>query len=204
MRRRSLHFHSVVVVVVVFFFPPSRAFDRRSRAGALTPADRSCLRYITRVMENIKFASRQLRALFESLWILLLRTAAENWPRFSLAPLDFNCWSRLSYQLHLFSVKMFFMSAVFLSFQLFVNHPIIFFFLSFFFFFTCYCCCRRRRCCLCIYPPSANTSLLFTPLSLRIVLLFFVFFVTTEFMTNSLRCHFTPAGECLPLDQTEM
>lgn len=115
------------------FFPPSGAFDRRSRAGALTPADRSCLRYITRVMANMKVASRQLRALFESLWILQLRTAAENWPRFSLAPLDFNCWSRLSYQLHLFSVKMFFMSAVFLSFQLFVNHPIIFFFLSFFF-----------------------------------------------------------------------
>lgn len=124
-------------------------------------------------MANMKVASRQLRALFESLWILQLRTAAENWPRFSLAPLDFNCWSRLSYQLHLFSVKMFFMSAVFLSFQLFVNHPIIFFFLSFFFLIISYCCRRRR--CLCIYPPSVHTSLLFTPLSLRIVLLFFVF-----------------------------
>lgn len=44
----------------------------------------------------------------------------------------FHCWYMLSYQLHLFSVKMFFMSAIFLSFQLLVNHPIIFFFFSFF------------------------------------------------------------------------
>lgn len=58
-----------------FFFPASEAFDRHSRAGALTPVDRSCLRYIRRVMADIKFPSKQQRTLFESLWIERRREA---------------------------------------------------------------------------------------------------------------------------------
>lgn len=99
-----------------FLFPPpaERLIDVQEPTRQ-PPADRGCLRYIARVMANTQFAPRQPHTLSRCLNGKQLRAAAENWPRFSLAPLDFNCWSRLSYQLHLFSVKMFFMSAVFLS-----------------------------------------------------------------------------------------
>lgn len=116
-----------------FFPPPGEAIDGHSRAGALTPVDRSCLRHITRVTADIRFTSG---AAADIVWTTLDWTAARGGScrrlqklagASFLAPLDFNCWCRLSYQLHLFSVKMFFMSAVFLSFQLFVNHPILFF-----------------------------------------------------------------------------
>lgn len=179
------------------FFSPSKAFDRHSRAGALTPTDRSCLQYITRVMADMKFTSKQQRTLFESLWIgRRRREAARGGSCRRLQKLAALQFGTAGFQLLVQAV----ISTPSIQCQnvLYVcclsvlpalrqssYHP--FFFSVFFclFFFTCCCCCH----CLCIYPPSVHTSLLFAPLSLHTVLLFL--FGKAQFRTNS-RFHFIP------------
>lgn len=178
--------------------PPSlrgEAFDRRSRAAALTPADRKLFAISHACNGKYEIC---IKAAADIVGITLDWTAAGSWPHFSLAPLDFNCWCRLSYQLHLFSVKMFFMSAVFQSFQLFVNHPIMFFFLSFFFSSSSLAVVAV----VCAFILHLSTRLLCSLLSRSV--LYYYSFITTQFMISSLCCHFTPADERLPLDLSVM
>lgn len=87
---------------------------------------------------------KPLWKLFKSGLILWNSAAAvdsyRNCLSFGFCTAELQCWYRLSYQLHLFSVKLFFMYAIFLSVQLLINHPILsIFYLFFFFHFSIVC-----------------------------------------------------------------
>lgn len=71
----------------VFFPPPGEAIDGHSRAGALTPVDRSCLRHITRVTADIRFTSGAAADILDHFGLdggerRQLQTAAETGRRF--------------------------------------------------------------------------------------------------------------------------
>lgn len=108
--KRKTHLLQHFLHISLFF---RRAFDRHTRACALTRVFTMYCMYNGQII----FTSKPLWTLFKSVRILRKRECSSCGQPQKLTQLlfgtaGFHCWYRLSYHLHLFSVRMFFMSLI--------------------------------------------------------------------------------------------